>query len=39
VISSPMNGPIHPTSVHWIGLGEMLESYHKLQPKPKHFPV
>jgi len=31
--------PIHLTSVHWIiRFGAMLESYHKLQPKPKTVP-
>jgi len=32
-------GPIHPTSVHWIiRFGAMLESYRKLQQKPKTVP-
>ena len=31
--------PIHPTLIHWIiRLGEMLESYYKLQPKVKTVP-
>jgi len=31
--------PVHPTSIHWIiRLGEMLESYYKLQMKLKQFP-
>jgi len=36
-LSPIMNGlQIHPTSIHWIiRLGEMLESYYKLQPKLK----
>ena len=30
---------VHMTSIHWIiSLGEMLESYYKLQSKLKQFP-
>ena len=39
VIANNEWSPVYPTSIHWIiRLGEMLESYYKLQLKLKQFP-